>query len=266
MKWLREHPVCTSLGFVFLYLKVLAPVMRLLIMTPLTSTQLTFICDLVMTMLCVWYLRKQGGLDLRLAHRPDWRILAFAGLCFVGTFLFGNIAGTVIYELTDDAAYTNYSLNAESDQMLTAVLAVTLAPLCEELLMRGVGFGLVQKKHSTVFAAMYSAVMFAFLHGTMTHLPLTLCLGMLSCALYTWTGSLLPSIVCHAALNACTQWVLPTMRVPLWLVTPGWALFGTVVAFATGLALVVLHQRCDNDEVDVIVSIDEEEGEHERLE
>lgn len=266
MKWLREHPVCASLGFIFLYLKVLAPVVRLLIMTPLTSTQLTFACDLVMMVLCVWYLRRQRGLDLRPIHRPDWRILAFAGLCFTGTFLFGNIAGTVIYELTDDAAYTSYSLNAASDQTLTAVLAVTMAPICEELLMRGVGFGLLRTRHSAVFAAIYSSVMFAFLHGTMTHVPLTLCLGMLSCVLYTWTGSLIPSIACHAALNACTQWLLPNMRVPLWLVTPGWALFGTIIVFVTGLTLVVLHQRCDNDEVDVVVSIDEEEGEHERLE
>ena len=266
MKWLREHPVCTSLMFVMAYLKALAPVTRMLIMTPLTSAQLTFACDLIMTVLCIWYLRKQDGLDLRLVQQCDWRILAFAGLCFAGTFLFGNIAGTVIYESTNDAAYANYSSNIAVDQTFTAILAVTIAPLCEELLMRGVGFGMVRTKHSAIFAAIYSSVMFAFLHGTMTHLPLTMCLGVLSCALYTWTGSLIPSILCHATLNACTQWVLPHMHVPVWLVTPGWAFFGTLIVFMAGLVLVAWHQWCDNDGVDAVVSIDEKEDLRERLE
>jgi membrane protease YdiL (CAAX protease family) len=85
---------------------------------------------------------------------------------------------------------------------MSALGAVTVVPLGEELLFRGVLFGGLAQRMSVHRAALVSAALFSLWHGY--GLVGTFCLtvtGYVLARAYQRTHSLLPSIGIHAALN-----------------------------------------------------------------
>ncbi|MDD2943906.1 MAG: type II CAAX endopeptidase family protein [bacterium] len=84
-----------------------------------------------------------------------------------------------------------------------AFLAVIVAPLVEETMFRGVLYSWLRNKTSAFFAIVLSSLIFASIHpqGPIGIFPLT-CIGMLLASLREWRNSLIPSMICHAALNA----------------------------------------------------------------
>lgn len=84
-----------------------------------------------------------------------------------------------------------------------AFLAVIVAPLVEETMFRGVLYSWLRNKTGAFFAILLSSLIFAAIHpqGPIGIFPLT-CIGMLLASLREWRNSLIPSMLCHAALNA----------------------------------------------------------------
>lgn len=90
----------------------------------------------------------------------------------------------------------------DGPRVVTALVAVTLAPLLEETLFRGVLFASLRPRLGFWPAALASAAAFAALHGDLPRLlPLTF-LGLVLAWLYERTGSLWPSVAMHAVQNA----------------------------------------------------------------
>jgi membrane protease YdiL (CAAX protease family)/uncharacterized RDD family membrane protein YckC len=83
-------------------------------------------------------------------------------------------------------------------------LIVVLAPIAEEIFFRGMLFGGLRRRLTTVPAAAISAVVFGALHATtgISAVPPLIIFGFMLALLYERTGSLVPGMVAHALNNA----------------------------------------------------------------
>jgi CAAX protease family protein len=83
------------------------------------------------------------------------------------------------------------------------------APVLEELIFRGLIFGTLRRRFSLVLSALVSAGVFAAAHGYGTSGSASVfASGLLWAIAYERTGSLLPTMLAHAASNTMTAVVL----------------------------------------------------------
>lgn len=96
----------------------------------------------------------------------------------------------------------NYVRPANSLELtLSVITAAVVAPVCEELLFRGVILPAWEPR-STKRAVMVTAVLFAILHGSLLGLPGQLFGGILLGLLVVWTGSIYAGLTFHSVYNA----------------------------------------------------------------
>lgn len=93
--------------------------------------------------------------------------------------------------------------DAEGPQLAAlAVLAICLAPVTEELVCRGVLYRALRTRWRPAIAAPISALVFALPHLDPQMLPLQIAAGVVLCVVVERTGSLIPAVMLHSALNA----------------------------------------------------------------
>lgn len=195
-----------------------------LLRTGLNAIVSTLIADGVMFLLAFLYLRKQPvpvqG-DGRSVFGAPAKPVLWTGL--VAVWLFGQITASWVLNTFDDAAFVNYNseLNDVTGWLAIGSLFLTLclAPLCEEFLIRGVVFGSWSKLNPW-FALIGSSLVFALLHGTMTHFIPTLLCGMLLAVAYSVTGNIWLSVALHIGYNLGVA-VLGGVSLPSVLFLPG---------------------------------------------
>lgn len=200
-------------------------------LNPIVST---LIADGTMALLAFLYLRRQPvpvqG-DGRSVFGAPAKPVLWAGL--VAVWLFGQITAAWVLATFGDAAFVNYDskLHDVTGWLAVGSLFLTLfvAPLCEELLVRGVVFG-SWRKLNPWFAFLGSSLLFAVLHGTMTHFVPTLLCGMLMAVAFSMTGSIWRSVVLHIGYNLGAA-VLGSMSLPEVLFMPGVFLLVDVAIF-----------------------------------
>lgn len=156
----------------------------------------------------------------------------------------GNIAGTAINLHCVDVGFAVYSdRRAAAPELPAVLLSCVIAPVAEEIVMRGCIYGSLRRRGSAMMAALISSTMFAVAHGTATHLPLTFLLGFVSCVAYEHTRSLLPSIAMHVTANVAALTVVPHLIVPDTLLEP-FVVFGLwALVFIGAVALCAIAQR-----------------------
>lgn len=86
-------------------------------------------------------------------------------------------------------------------EVVGAVVAVVLAPLCEEVLFRGVLFGGLRRRFAFWPAAAISALLFAVVHGDPVRLPALFVTGLLLARVFERTHRLAAPMVAHLTLN-----------------------------------------------------------------
>jgi membrane protease YdiL (CAAX protease family) len=89
-------------------------------------------------------------------------------------------------------------------ELLLAVAAVIVAPLCEEAVFRGYIYPVAKRFGGRYAATAFSAVVFASAHGNLTALLPLAVFGVLLVLLYEWTGSLWAPISAHFFFNGAT--------------------------------------------------------------
>lgn len=97
---------------------------------------------------------------------------------------------------------TDYST---ASMIMSFILTVILAPICEELMYRGVVLRKLANMN-TRFGIVMSAILFGLMHGNLSQAILGFCVGLVLGYIVVETGSLLPSIICHMCINfiACS--------------------------------------------------------------
>jgi len=147
------------------------------------------------------------GLDRRsfLAFRRPtsrWRAAGISALVIVAVFIvaaavapFGdpNEEQGLIPERFDSSRLAQF--------VAYAAVVVVVAPIVEEVMFRGVGYGLLERfgRPVAIFAV---GIAFALVHGLIAGFPLIATFGTGLAYLRARTGSIYPCIVLHAAFNA----------------------------------------------------------------
>lgn len=123
------------------------------------------------------------------------------------------VAGEALYLLFDallgtpeDASAPKLEGEPAETIIAAGVLLVLVGPLVEEVLFRGVIFRALRSRFGFWLAALIASVLFALIHvpdsGGLEGVGPRLLTGMIFCGLFERTGSLLPAVAVHMALNA----------------------------------------------------------------
>ena len=157
------------------------------------------------------YRRIDLGELFGLARMPPERVLSRAALFLLPTFAV-VLGGTILFnhyilvpaigEIDEQRAVQTFAENKDLTlRLLLALSAVIIAPICEELLFRGLIYGTLKRFGERIFAALASSLLFALIHGHVPSiLPLTI-LALGFCIAYERTGCLWVPIAMHAMFN-----------------------------------------------------------------
>lgn len=96
----------------------------------------------------------------------------------------------------------NYVRPANKTELNLSLFSLALiAPVCEELLLRGVMLSAWEKRGAKA-AVMTTAVLFAMLHGSVTGMPGEIAAGIVLGWIVLWTDSVYAGMIWHGAYNA----------------------------------------------------------------
>jgi membrane protease YdiL (CAAX protease family) len=144
----------------------------------------------------------------RLDARPDLVSLPLGLSMLAATWTFSRAYMLVVTALgwkppasTSPSVMQLFGSDA-SGMTLAVVLFVLVGPFVEELLLRGVVLGALERRLGRWWGISLSALMFATLHGTLWQmLPMTI-LGLALGRLASGRRSLWPAVILHVAYNA----------------------------------------------------------------
>lgn len=167
-------------------------------------------------------------------RRPRVASHVFAvAICAVAWFV-GVLLSTWVSTNVTDVVYTGTYANVNASPFGTMLLSLAVAPLCEELLIRGFCLSRLRESFSDAFAVIVSSVCFAVMHGTWTHLPLTFLLGLVLGGLRVSGLSLLRCMCLHSFANFCSLFVAAGLSVSPWMVSAPfvWVVYAVAALFA----------------------------------
>lgn len=124
-------------------------------------------------------------------------------LLFVMMFLFSQLMAFWVSKHYPSEYMKTYSNLSGDDLIYYVAIAVTIAPITEELIFRGFLYRMVRRYYSIPVGIILSSVLFGFAHGTTEHLPVTFALTMFNCLLIEITGKLYYCIFFHVLYNLC---------------------------------------------------------------
>lgn len=139
-------------------------------------------------------------------------------------------------EMIEEALRELLGISGPVDLVVTAAVAVVAAPVLEEALFRGVILQGLARRRGPASATVWTAVLFALFHifNPWQLLP-TFFLGLVLAWVVLTTGSLLSSILVHAAFNAIS---LALFAAPLERASaeasPAWVVVGVVAFLLAG--------------------------------
>lgn len=200
------------------------------------AVDFTLAWDVILCIAGLTFVKRQKPLADR-RKLSDTGQLACVAFC-VAMFFVAQCAATIVYALTQDAAFTAYkTTTGTSDPAHAALLVCVVAPMVEEVLFRGVVLGRLSRRAPLWVAALVSSVAFAATHGTLVHmLPATL-MGLTCCAAYVLTGRIGLAIAVHVAYNLFSC-VAPSVPVAQILFVPA-VTIPLALAMCAALCLVI---------------------------
>lgn len=163
----------------------------------------SYLSDFLMILLFgYFYYRLAASFDHRVNFSRfsgyGWALLLFL---FISFYVFSQSMGALV-ETWFPSSYMGVYQNMEgSDLILYLVLSITIAPLAEELLFRGFLYQMLREKFSIPVCLFISSSLFAFIHGTTGHIPVTVGLTLFLCLLLELTGKLRYAIGFHIFYN-----------------------------------------------------------------
>jgi membrane protease YdiL (CAAX protease family) len=141
-----------------------------------------------------------------LRHMPVHHALLWAALAIVLTYY-------VVYRVSDfkggppdqNPQETVEAFRNNSDwgfRILMGFMAIVIAPVTEELMFRGLVYGVTKRFTDRWFATIFSALMFSIIHFHVGSAPELFVLGVGFAVAYEQTGSLLVPVFMHMFFNA----------------------------------------------------------------
>jgi uncharacterized protein len=157
---------------------------------------------LIIFALFLWIARGLSWNELGV-RRPKswWRALGLGVLIFAIVFIAESALEPLLHPSREQGLEpTRWEPSHAGAFAISAFAVVALGPFVEELLFRGLGFGLLQR-YGNVSAVLGTAVAFAFWHGLVEAWPALFIFGVGIAILRLRTESILPGYIFHALFN-----------------------------------------------------------------
>ena len=120
---------------------------------------------------------------------------------FIWQYIFSQATSSWVAEKYPSGYVSVYTKLADTDLYLYLLLAVTLGPIIEELLYRGIWYHFLRQKRGMLFCFYVSTILFVMMHGTTEHIPITASLSMFLCFVYEITGNIRYCMLIHILFN-----------------------------------------------------------------
>ena len=132
-----------------------------------------------------------------------WRATGIAALVLVAVFAVGAAVAVVGGDPEKEQGLIPESFDSDRIAQFAAFTAIVtvVAPIVEELMFRGVGYGLLERFGRTT-AVVLVGLAFALTHGLVAGFPVIATFGIGLAYLRLRTDSIYPCIVLHASFNA----------------------------------------------------------------
>jgi membrane protease YdiL (CAAX protease family) len=145
---------------------------------------------------------SEGPADHRGALGRGRRFWTLVAASLVSCWLVGQAASVWLYSLVGSPEFDQHTATAAAAPMaLTLLLVLVLAPMGEEMLMRGIAYTRLRRHMPPLAAALITSGVFSLLHLNLVQIVVTLPLGILLAAVYEQTGRLTPVILIHSVFN-----------------------------------------------------------------
>lgn len=139
-------------------------------------------------------------------------IIAIGMLGFVKTFIYvSDKISEYIKSLSEQMteyreSVDRYSVTKQEivplwDSLVYLFSLCFVVPIEEELVFRGAMFGVLKQKMNPAAAMLISAVIFGIMHRVSIHTAYALVCGLILCACYYYTESLIANVIIHAVFN-----------------------------------------------------------------
>ena len=193
-----------AVGFIALYLCI--GLFASFVCVGAGSVHITFVADLVMVLAgllyCVWRVFPEDR-----SYRERSVFMGFGR--FLGQFfelgaiwLLAQMTASIVQTRFYDAGYASYQQSiADSNVLEMLFLTVVLAPVMEEVLMRGMVQSCIRERFGPVAGVLIASIVFAVLHGTLIHLYVGFVLGIAFGLIYERTRFLPACIFAHILCN-----------------------------------------------------------------
>ena len=151
----------------------------------------------------LWSTRREGALRLNPLPLRQMLMVVLAALIAVVLIYDLSVFWLILCQkLGLNVFVDSYVRPADTAELMRSVIAgAVIAPVCEELLFRGAMLS-AWEPGGTRRAIGMTAMLFAFLHGSVTGLPGELIAGLILGALVIWTDSLYAGMAFHTVYNA----------------------------------------------------------------
>lgn len=170
-----------------------------------TSIAASFFGNIV-ALVCLWLffkLRKKKPFEEVGIHKCDPKLLIVLTVFGVG---FSSVVTTVVQAVPFPesivADFTeSYSLVYGGNAVIRFIATVILAPIAEEVFLRGLIYTRLRNGSNIAVATVVSALVFGLLHGSIIWILITFMMGVMLAVVFEKTGSLLYCILIHFANN-----------------------------------------------------------------
>lgn len=170
------------------------------------------------------------------ARDPRFWVLAMITLVFC--WLVGQAASVWLYSLVGSPNFDEHATaRTEAPVVMMLLVVLLLAPMGEEMLMRGVIYSRLRVHLQPLAAAVLTTGVFSLMHLNLVQIAATLPLGLLLAVVYEHTGRLAPVIAMHVVFNLVSTVVPAAVVVAFSSLT--FVLLGSVVL---GLLLARLYR------------------------
>ena len=177
------------------------------------SVILTIVTDVIVAILCFLWYRKHQPVKIQ----TNTMILVATLVFVIVVWFVTGVTSAWIQDVTTDVAMEARTDATVANPYLYLLLTIVVAPITEELLMRGVLFQEWLHVMPRWLVYIVTSVLFAMFHGTWVHLYLGFVCGMLFAVLYEYTGNLRISIGAHAFYNFLSVFISGSVVIPNWM-------------------------------------------------
>lgn len=161
---------------------------------------------LILTVLFTNMIGEKTFSSTKVKFNLSWKtILICVGIaivCYFGFVNFINVIDAGLEKIGYASANINIPLTNFGWLVLYLALFAILPAICEELVFRGVIFNGLRKNYSDGFAVVFSGLLFALMHGSISQFIYPFCMGMIFAIIVLRTGNVLCSMLVHMINNA----------------------------------------------------------------